>query len=229
MNDQNQKRMQRSESFLVGALLAVAGGFLDAYTYLCRGEVFANAQTGNMVLLAHWLTERQWRRAGMYLIPILSFFAGVLVAEVLKTRFSGRAGRFHWRHTVLAVEIAVLTAASFLPQGKLDGVVNVMVSFVCALQVETFRKVRGNPFASTMCTGNLRSGTDALYHGLVRRDREQVRRSLVYYGVIAFFICGGALGSILSRYAPQRAVLMPAALQLTAFLLMYERKDPALE
>ena len=229
MNDQNQKRMQRSESFLVGALLAVAGGFLDAYTYLCRGEVFANAQTGNMVLLAHWLTERQWRRAGMYLIPILSFFAGVLVAEVLKTRFSGRAGRFHWRHTVLAVEIAVLTAASFLPQGKLDGVVNVMVSFVCALQVETFRKVRGNPFASTMCTGNLRSGTDALYHGLFRHDRIQLRRSALYFGIIACFICGAALGGVLSEWAPQRAVLLAAGLQLVAFFLMYEARNPALD
>ena len=46
--------MQRSESFLVGALLAVSGGFLDAYTYLCRGGVFANAQTGNMI--SFWMS-----------------------------------------------------------------------------------------------------------------------------------------------------------------------------
>ena len=41
---------QMSESLLLGVLLAVAGGFFDAYTYLCRGKVFANAQTGNIVL-----------------------------------------------------------------------------------------------------------------------------------------------------------------------------------
>ena len=34
----------------MGALLAAAGGLLDAYTYLSRGGVFANAETGNMVL-----------------------------------------------------------------------------------------------------------------------------------------------------------------------------------
>ena len=28
---------QMSESLLLGALLAMAGGFFDAYTYLCRG------------------------------------------------------------------------------------------------------------------------------------------------------------------------------------------------
>ena len=48
---------QRSESFRAAAVLALAGGFLDAYTYLCRGQVFANAQTGNMVLLAVRLAE----------------------------------------------------------------------------------------------------------------------------------------------------------------------------
>ena len=37
------KKKQYSESLRVGVLLALTGGFLDAYTYLCRGKVFANA------------------------------------------------------------------------------------------------------------------------------------------------------------------------------------------
>ena len=35
-----------AESFRVAALLSVTGGFLDAYTYVARDGVFANAQTG---------------------------------------------------------------------------------------------------------------------------------------------------------------------------------------
>lgn len=226
MNESQQKRVQRSETFAVGALLAVAGGFLDAYTYLCRGGVFANAQTGNMVLLALRAAEGRWRDARSYLIPIVAFSMGVLVAELIKTHHE-RAGWFHWRHTVLAVEIAALTAASFLPQGEWDGVVNVLVSFVCALQVETFRKVRGNPFASTMCTGNLRSGTDALYHAALRRDRVQLEKGGCYFGIIACFIAGAALGGVLTGYVPQRGVLLAAALQLIAFLLMCQRDEKA--
>ena len=38
----------------------------------------------------------------------------------------------------------------------------IMVSFACAMQVQTFRKVGGYSYASTMCIGNLRSGTAAL-------------------------------------------------------------------
>ena len=40
---------QMSESIRLGIVLAVAGGFMDAYSYMCRDGVFANAQTGNML------------------------------------------------------------------------------------------------------------------------------------------------------------------------------------
>lgn len=42
---------QMSESIKLGVILAIAGGFMDAYSYMCRGKVFANAQTGNILLL----------------------------------------------------------------------------------------------------------------------------------------------------------------------------------
>src|SRR5580658_6145873 len=41
----------RPEDLPTGLLLAGVGGFLDAYTFVGRGGVFANAQTGNIVLL----------------------------------------------------------------------------------------------------------------------------------------------------------------------------------
>ena len=116
--------------------------------------------------------------------------------------------------------IAVLCAVAFLPRGDWDPLANTLVAFICALQVETFRKVRGNPFATTMCTGNLRSGTEAIYHGLTKRERAGVEKGLCYYGVIACFIAGAALGVLLTKLAPQRAVLGAAVLQLAAFGLM---------
>ena len=32
---------QMSESIKLGVILAIAGGFMDAYSYMCRGKVFA--------------------------------------------------------------------------------------------------------------------------------------------------------------------------------------------
>ena len=41
---------QMSETIKLGILLALSGGFMDAYSYIQRDQVFANAQTGNMLL-----------------------------------------------------------------------------------------------------------------------------------------------------------------------------------
>ena len=81
------EKNEMSKSFAVGALLAVAGGFTDAYSYLIRGGVFANAQTGNIVLMAVSLANKDFSRAVSYLIPILSFALGILIAELVKGKF----------------------------------------------------------------------------------------------------------------------------------------------
>ena len=47
-----KKQIQMSETFLNSAVLAVSGGFQDAYTYFTRDKVFSNAQTGNVVLMS---------------------------------------------------------------------------------------------------------------------------------------------------------------------------------
>lgn len=214
------KTAQQSESFHVAALLALAGGALDAYTYLCRGGVFANAETGNIVLLGVCLAGGNWRGALRYLAPVASFALGVLAAEQIKGICRDKAGRLHWRHMALGAEIALLLMASFVPTGELDPLVNILVAFVCALQVETFRKVRGNAFASTMCTGNLRSGTESLYQAARDGDRRAAERGACYYGVIACFIAGAALSGALCPRFPQRAILLAAAFQTAAFVQM---------
>lgn len=45
-----KQEKQMSDSIRLGILLALSGGFMDAYSYLCRNHVFANAQTGNILL-----------------------------------------------------------------------------------------------------------------------------------------------------------------------------------
>ena len=209
---------QMSETFRIGAVLALAGGFLDAYTYLVRGKVFANAETGNMVLLGVNLLNGQWEKAMGYVAPILAFAIGVVVAEAIKKRFQERF--LHWRQISLLAEMVILLIVAFLPQ-SMNNTANVAVAFVCAVQVESFRKVHGNAFATTMCTGNLRSGTERLWQFLQSGQRESLTQAVRYYGIIFSFIVGAALGSFASGLWAERAVLVPCVLLLAAFLMMF--------
>ena len=64
-------RGQMSEAFRTVMFLSASGGLQDAYTYIGRGKVFANAQTGNIVLMSQSLFEGDFARFAHYFIPVL--------------------------------------------------------------------------------------------------------------------------------------------------------------
>lgn len=214
---------QMSESLLIGISLALCGGFLDAYTYLIRDGVFANAQTGNIVLLGVYLIRREWVHALYYFIPILSFALGVLLVLTIRDRMRD-SDSLHWRQIVLALEICLLLFVAFLPQ-KNNMLANIMVSFTCAIQVEGFRKIRGVACATTMCTGNLRSGTELLWNYNKSGDRSVRRRGLYYYSIDIAFLIGAMIGALMTRWAAEKAVLFVCIVLAGAFAVMFWEED----
>ena len=114
-----------SESFLTAAFLSISGGLQDAYTYIYRGEVFANAQTGNIVLLSQSLVERKWSTVIHYLIPLGFFAMGIVVAEGIRQKYKN-VQRIHWRQLVLLMEMLLLLGRipsnSMQPSGQCHGI-----------------------------------------------------------------------------------------------------------
>ena len=176
---------QMSDKFRSAVFIILSGGFQDAYTYCCRGGVFANAQTGNIVLMSAALFRGEWGTVTKYLVPVLSFLLGIAVAELVHVHYR-KQEKIHWRQIVLIEEIALLFIVGFIPE-YLDPLANALVSFVCALQVQTFHKIHGQPYASTMCIGNMRSGMESLCAFLRNHDRE----TLIGHAII--WVCCGLL------------------------------------
>lgn len=192
----------KAERLATGLGLAVVGGFLDTYTYFTRGGVFANAQTGNLVLLGISAARGELYRAGQYLIPVLAFALGVVATEGLRAR----RGAGDWQRTVLLLEAAILAVVGLLPPAFPDFVVNVTVSFLCSMQVNSFRLLEGMPYATTMCTGNLRSCAYHLGQRLFAGERAGTGRAARYLWVMLAFCAGAALGVPATQWAGGRAV-----------------------
>ena len=95
-------KKQMSESFLTAAFLSISGGLQDAYTYIFRGKVFANAQTGNIVLLSQSITERDYAKSIHYMIPLLSFAFGIIIAELIRLKYQ-KIRHFHSRYCSYAL------------------------------------------------------------------------------------------------------------------------------
>ena len=216
-------RGQMSESFLTAVFLSLSGGLQDAYTYLFRGKVFANAQTGNIVLLSSNIMEGNWDRVLHYLVPLCAFALGVLAAEEMRERFK-EMQRLHWRQLVVLGEVLMLFVVGFLPE-EYNLLANAMVSFSCAMQVQAFRKVDGYAFASTMCIGDLRSGMEALCIWRKTRDAKAKDRMLRYFGIILLFAVGAGIGSLSSTHLAGKAIWLSCLLLLVAFALMFIRED----
>ena len=217
-----QHQGQMSESFPTAAFLSISGGLRDAYTYVFRGKVFANAQTGNIVLLSQNICERNWLQSAHYFVPLAAFAIGIIVAEQIRGKYQN-VQNIHWRQIVLLLEMILLFLVSFLPQ-SLDMLANALVSFSCAMQVQTFRKVGGYSYASTMCIGNLRSGTAALSVYCREKRPEQLKQALYYFGIIFFFAIGAGGGGNLSMRLGIPAIWVSDVLLLISFILMFSSK-----
>mgnify|MGYP001658591831 FL=1 len=222
MKDHNHHDIQMSEAFLNSAFLALSGGFQDAYTYNARNEVFCNAQTGNVVLMSQHFMAGQWMAGLSYFFPIIFFAVGVWVAEKVQANFK-YARKLHWRQGVLLAEILILFVVGFIPT-KYNMLANAMASFACAMQVQSFRKVNGYSYASTMCIGNLRSGTAALSGYFREKKPQQLEQAMYYFGIILMFALGAGIGGNLSIHFGVRMIWVSCGFLLISFLLMFIEK-----
>ena len=214
---------QMSEAMPTGIFLTLSGGFQDAYTYYTRGKVFANAQTGNIILLGHNAMNGDFTDAFRYLAPVLAFAGGIYISEVIRGIYR-EYGKLHWRQIVVVLEILLLFVVGFLPQ-SMNMAANILVSFVCAMQVEAFRKMKGSAYASTMCIGNLRSATEMLYRYRHTKEKGCLEKCLRYYGVILVFGIGAALGSFMTSRFEERTIWISCGFLFVCFCIMFIKED----
>lgn len=222
--DALKKMSSVSESLQLGIILAISGGFMDAYTYLIRGQVFANAQTGNILLFGVNLSEGNLNEAVLYLYPVLAFSFGVAMAEVVRRRHSVKKN-IHWMQITILIEALMLFAVGFLPQ-SLNILANCLVSFACGIQVQSFRTIKGNGIATTMCIGNLRTATQYVCDFFYDKDKSLLRMGVMYFGIIVIFVVGAILGYKCVQLWHERAIMVSGALMMIGFaMLFFEEKS----
>lgn len=200
-----------SQRMRIAYLLTLVGGYLDAYTYFERGGVFANAQTGNIVKLGIALANGERDLYLRYLLPIVMFALGLLMALGI-TEYLQRKGIRLVRRCVLLSEMIALSVVALIPNAdEWNTTANCIVSFAAAMQYETFTTFRGDAIVTTMSTGNLRKTVDALFKGIVNHNSEELLRAGRYLSIIATFTFGAFLGTKVCGVLDRSAVLPAVA------------------
>ncbi len=217
-NNRTNNIVQTSETFLLSALIAFSGGLQDAYTYNFRDHVFANAQTGNVVLMSQCLMTGDWIKGLRYILPLIAFALGVIIAEQIG-HIHKYNQKIHWRQIILIIEVIILLVVGLIPT-QFNIVANMLVSCSCAMQVQAFRKVNGYAYASTMCIGNLRSGTESLSRFIRDKNADNLHRTLHYYGIILIFALGAGFGGVITNQVGMKTIWISCGILICACLMM---------
>jgi uncharacterized membrane protein YoaK (UPF0700 family) len=212
-----------SNSIYLGIMLAIVGGFLDAYTFISRDGVFANAQTGNMVLLAVRAAKGDWIGSLLYIPLIIAFILGVLVSEIVKIP-QLRQLLYSYQRSILILEFVVLVIVGTLPRSVPNIVVTVCIAFVSSLQISTFNKLDNWAYNSTMTTGNLKTATKAAYSAFVENDQEAKKQFQEFFLIILSFLIGALSGTFSTTYFGDISIWIASGILLIALVLYHREK-----
>lgn len=192
-------------------------GFLEVYTYILKGGVFANAQTGNMALLALAIADGNCMRALFCIIPMIAYIVGIWLTLSMPKRMQRG---IRWESLFVLLEILVFTIIGFLPSTAPHAISTIAVSFVCAIQYNTFTKAHGIPMATTFCTNNLRQAVINFYHVFHKTDADARRKAWFFVRHLLCFLGGGMAGGILCRLLAEHAIWINAAFLIPAAAVM---------
>lgn len=204
-------------------LLIVVAGFFGSYTFLLRGNVFCNAQTGNVVLMGIALGAKNWGEALYYLIPISAYLMGAFVSELLPNPVK-RHLLIRWDTLLIAIEIFVVLGLGFIPESAPVQISQVAINFIASMQYNTFRVAEGIPMATTFATNHIRQigvGLAKEARHLHTKDKSHRKNLLQHFEMLIFFLMGSVVGTVLCNFFVGKAIwatLIPLGVILCTFL-----------
>ncbi len=205
--------LRRDETVQIALLLAFAGGFIDAYTWINHG-VMANAQTANLVFLWVYGAAGKWQQALHFVPPMLAFAVGTVMAAWLRRATGERASAIS-----TLIEIVLLVTIGILHNRLPDLAGTLGISLVAAMQAAIFTRVEGMVYSSVMVTGNLRLAIEGLFAATSGSGEiGALRRSGVYISVCVAFGVGAAVGAFATKSIAELALGLPVVALLVVLL-----------
>lgn len=212
------KNNRHSDSFIIAAILFFFGGFQNAYTYINCGKVFANLQTGNLVLMAINLADRNYLLTIRYLVPLASFWLGCFIGSVVDVKCKHNF-KIHWRTIVLSIELICVVIAGLLPDSY-DLASAAVITFNSALSLQGFKTVDNRSLPSTMMIGNMRKCIEHITRYALLHKKEDKREFTVIISLLFVFLIGAVVGAKLSIYFNSKTILFLIPLYIIAIIYL---------
>lgn len=219
----NEKHFLTCERNKVYFSLIFVAGVFGAYTFMVRGNVFCNAQTGNVVLMGIALGSGEWMKGFYYLIPISAYVLGSFISELVPNPFK-RHFPIRWDTFLIFIEMMFVVVLGFIPDSVPVQISQVMINFIASMQYNTFRQAEGIPVATTFATNHIRQigvGLAKELRHLHSKDKSHRVRLSKHFRMLFFFMMGTIVGAIFCNGVGGKAIwiaLIPLGYLLIDFL-----------
>lgn len=135
-------------SLIEAFLFTFIGGFSNAYTYILRGGIFSNMQTGNLIKFIIGLSNGNFEP--LYFIPIIFFIIGCLITPLLNKL----------KNSYIIDQIIILLTyliCGFIPSSTILNILTISImAFIGAILFDSFNECLNTTYTSIMCTNNMR-------------------------------------------------------------------------
>jgi uncharacterized membrane protein YoaK (UPF0700 family) len=196
---------------------------MDAWVYMDHGHVFANTQTGNVLLFGIHAAAGDFTAAARHLPSIMGFILG-LVSSRLTGAWLKKA-ELNSRNVRLTVECFLLVALALIASRLPNAAVTACVGFIAAVQITSLSHIGDVTFNTGTTTGNLLGAFSAaiavLYDPASKKDRI---RAIALGSMCLAFAAGAVLGGFCTLHFGDHTLFIAAGMVGLAILLMWRAK-----
>lgn len=203
--EMNQKDYRVFEGLRVACSLTFISGYLNAFTYVTQGGRFAGVQSGNVISLAYYMAKGDFAQVVNFCVPILFFVFGQFFTYLARRYFEKKSWSWHFGSSLIMLIFILLTIllSPIMPASFTIA----SLAFVASIQVETFRRLRGAPYANVMMTGNVKNAAYLWFKGMIEQDAELKKTGRNILLTIIGFMLGVIIATQLSFQFEEYALI----------------------
>lgn len=191
------------QSKRLALFLTFCAGYVDAYTFIVRGNTLVAGQTGNVVFLSVGLIQHNVSDASAKVMTLLSFMMGVLLLTVYKEKL-----RIVKKPILSVIPLAVLSLIiGFVPQTVENIYLVPPLAFCMGLVTTAFGEVSGIAYNNAFMTGNIKRTMLAFGDYFRTKHTPFLREALIFVSLLTSFVLGVVFSAYLTVFYHEKTIL----------------------
>ena len=206
------------QSKRLALFLTFCAGYVDAYTFIVRGNTLVAGQTGNVVFLSVGLIQHNVSDASAKVMTLLSFMMGVFLLTLYKEKL-----RIVKKPILSLIPLAVLSLIiGFVPQTVENIYLVPPLAFCMGLVTTAFGEVSGIAYNNAFMTGNIKRTMLAFGDYFRTKHTPFLREGLIFVSLLSSFVFGVVFSAYLTIYYQEKTILgVPLMMSIFYFSMLF--------